>query len=219
MIIKLVRHGESQSNAGNIDASVIGDHNVSLTDLGIQQAEKAGEKIGSEFICDGLVYTSPYLRARQTVKAIMNGAKCACLRGVPKIYEDPLLREMEWGWNKNQDDKRIDEDNRNKFGYFYYRIPGGESGADCYDRICIFLESLHRQAKRKKKSKILIVTHGITIRAFVMRWFHLKVEEYNSLHNPQNGDIITIAALNSHYWFSSRLGVDGLRFRDCHNVS
>lgn len=33
---------------------------------------------------------------------------------------------------------------RARFGRFWYRFDGGESGADVYDRVTAFLESLYR---------------------------------------------------------------------------
>jgi broad specificity phosphatase PhoE len=40
---------------------------------------------------------------------------------------------------------------------------------------------------------VLIISHGMCIRAFVMRFMHLKVEEFDSILNPKNGDVITIS--------------------------
>lgn len=37
-------------------------------------------------------------------------------------------------------------------------------------------------------------THGLAIRCFVMRFFHLTVEQFESMMNPKNCDVITIGA-------------------------
>ena len=37
-----------------------------------------------------------------------------------------------------------------------------------YDRTSNFLESMMRQVERKKTDRVLIVTHGLTIRCFIM---------------------------------------------------
>ncbi|GAA3294993.1 hypothetical protein GCM10020295_21010 [Streptomyces cinereospinus] len=36
---------------------------------------------------------------------------------------------------------------------------------------------------------MLLVTHGLAMRLFCMRWFHWTVAEFESLSNPGNGEI------------------------------
>jgi bisphosphoglycerate-dependent phosphoglycerate mutase len=74
MLLKLVRHGLSKANTGEVDPLVCGDFRVPLSDIGIDQARKAGATIGPEFLSAALVYTSPYLRARQTLHGLLEGA-------------------------------------------------------------------------------------------------------------------------------------------------
>ena len=108
------------------------------------------------------------------------------------------------------------EELRRKHGWFYYRFRGGESPADCYDRTSSFLESMMRQIERKQASRVLIVTHGLTIRCFVMRFLHLSVEEFDALANPANCDVVTLAdrsTLSDPQFVSGRWGVTGLRLR------
>ena len=38
-----------------------------------------------------------------------------------------------------------------------------------------------RQVERKAAERVLIVSHGLFIRCFVMRSFHLKVEEFDQV--------------------------------------
>src|SRR5690606_29287007 len=67
MWIKLVRHGQSLANVGNLTAQDVGDSNIALTELGHAQAEAAGRELGREFLDDALIYCSPYRRTRQTL--------------------------------------------------------------------------------------------------------------------------------------------------------
>ena len=169
MIIKLVRHGESLANVGHSDAAKSGDHSIALTPLGSEQARRAGERLGAEFLAQSLVYCSPYRRTRQTLEGLLAGASVD--PATVRIYEDPRLREVDPGtanWESQQSLRQI-------HGWFYYRFEGGESPADCYDRTSGFLESLMRQAERKRATRALVVTHGLTIRCFVMRFLHLTV--------------------------------------------
>ena len=74
MIIKLVRHGESEANVADPSRPPAADYSVPLTPRGVEQARQAGRTLGSEFIKGCLIYTSPFLRARQTLTGILQGA-------------------------------------------------------------------------------------------------------------------------------------------------
>jgi broad specificity phosphatase PhoE len=77
----------------------------------------------------------------------------------------------------------------------------GESGADVYDRVTTFLDTMYRDfEKNNYPENTLIVSHGLTIRLFLMRWFHWSVEEYESKHNPKNREIIVMKKqMDDHY--------------------
>ena len=192
LTIKLVRHGESDANIGKVSSLDVGDHMIPLSERGREQAREAGRRLGREFVESALVYRSPYRRTRETLDGILEGASVDA-SGV-RIYEDPRLREVEHGY----DEVAAQEELRNRHGWFYYRFRGGESPADCYDRTSNFLESMMRQVERKKVGRVLIVTHGLTIRCFVMRFLHLTVEQFDSLANPANCAIVTLADLTQN---------------------
>ncbi|MCC6475153.1 MAG: histidine phosphatase family protein [Burkholderiales bacterium] len=211
LIIKLVRHGESESNTKQTDPLDVGDHRIRLTPRGRRQAHSAGRRIGKRFIDEALVYCSPYTRTRETLTGILEGASVEGDMSV-RIYEDPRLREVDLGYQEL--DAQIPM--RLTHGWFYYRYDGGESPADCYDRISTFLESMMRQVERKGTRRVLIVSHGLMLRAFVMRFMHLTVEQFESLENPNNCDVITLSPksrLRNPQFTSGRWGVTGLRFR------
>ncbi len=215
LTIKLVRHGESEANTGTVSPQEVGDHEISLSARGYEQARAAGGVLGSAFLTDSLVYSSPYRRTRQTLNALLDGASTgsgADLRSLVKTYEDPRLREVEHGY----DPLPLQEELRKRHGWFYYRFRGGESPADCFDRTSSFLESMMRGAERKQVDRILIVTHGLLIRCFVMRFLHLSVEEFDSLANPPNCAIVTLAdkaTLGETQFVSGKWGVAGLSLR------
>ncbi|MCU7875286.1 MAG: histidine phosphatase family protein [Candidatus Thiodiazotropha sp. (ex Lucinoma borealis)] len=186
--IILVRHGESVGNANPVHYETVQDWSVSLTALGQEQAKSAGRKIreviGSESV---YAYLSPWYRARETFEAIVGELGDRVVRAI----EDPRLREQEFGHLRAMTDNMAIKKERIEFGTFYYRIPDGESGADVYDRISTFLETLHRDfGKVSYPENALVVTHGVALRVFLMRWFHWTVEEYESIRNPANGAVV-----------------------------
>ena len=214
LVIKLVRHGESRANIGELAAHDVGDHAIPLTDTGAAQARAAGAGIGATFLRDALVYVSPYRRTRETLAGLLagSGLEPRELDGL-RVYDDPRLREVEHGYEPVAPQEEL----RRTHGWFYYRFRGGESPADCYDRTSGFLESMMRQVERRQASRVLIVTHGLTIRCFVMRFLHLRVEDFDEMANPRNCDVVTLAdrtALDAPLFVSGRWGVTGLRLRD-----
>src|SRR5262245_36316044 len=212
LMMKLVRHGESEANVGRVSAHEVGDHAIPLSEPGIEQARSVGRTIGRSFMDGALVYSSPYRRTRDTLAQIYEGCGLVAPERRNGLYEDPRLREVEHGY----DEVAAQEDLRKVHGWFYYRFRGGESPADCYDRTSNFLESMMRQAERKKADRVLIVTHGLTIRCFVMRFLHLSVEEWGALANPRNCAIVTIAEkdkLAACQFSSGNWGVEGLAMR------
>lgn len=210
LTIKLVRHGESRANAGEVDAKDVGDHTISLTDEGHAQAKQAGATLGRDYLDGALIYASPYQRTRQTLAAMLEGA--GLNTSAVRVYEDPRLREVEHGYAEWEAQQTM----RRTHGWFYYRFEGGESPADCFDRTSSFLESLMRQVERKASERVLIVTHGLTLRCFVMRYLHLTVEQFDEIANPNNCDIVTVgekSMLKDPLFSTGRWGVTGLARR------
>jgi len=186
--IILIRHGESEGNFDKGLYLTIPDYALNLTEKGIEQARQAGtqikETIGSESL---YAYVSPFFRTRQTFQFLKKSLE----ENILKSTEDPRIREQDWGHLRHPDDNEEIMQARDNFSTFYYRIPDGESGADVYDRVSTFLETLHRDFNKKEyPQNTLIVTHGLTMRLFLMRWFHWTVEEFENLRNPRNAQIV-----------------------------
>jgi len=210
MIIKLVRHGESEANTGKINPFKEKDASIPLSESGHTQALKTGKHIGTDFLKNALIYTSPYTRTRETLQDILTGANID--KDQVKIYEDPRLREVDMGYGDPKEQHEL----RKIHGWFYYRFESGESPADCYDRTSAFLESLMRQIKRSEKSNVFIVCHGLTLRCFVTRFLHLTVEQFEQMHNPDNCEITTISYkdnIKDPIFINGHWAVNGIRLR------
>lgn len=178
--IVLVRHGES---TGNVDDTVYErepDHALGLTGRGRKQAEATGERLRDLFGQERVsVYVSPYRRTLETLHAFHLDPDLI------RVREEPRLREQDWGNWQDREDVRLQKAYRDAYGHFFYRFAQGESGADVYDRVGGFLESLFRSFEAPDHPpNVLIVTHGLAMRLFCMRWFHWTVAEFESLSNP-----------------------------------
>ena len=202
--IILIRHGQSQGNIDVNQYQTVPDYALHLTPKGIEQSVEAGarikEIIGSESLH---VYLSPYVRTRQTFEHL----KISFETNIEKIVEDPRIREQDWGHFRHPGVNEEIVRARDSFGSFYYRIPDGESGADVYDRVSTFLETLHRDFNKSRyPQNALIVTHGLTLRLFLMRWFHWTVEEFENLRNPLNCQVVVMQKnVNERYELVSKL--------------
>ncbi|WP_211123340.1 histidine phosphatase family protein [Streptomyces yatensis] len=186
--IVLLRHGESE---GNVDDSVyerVPDHALKLTETGRRQATEAGERLRAAFGDERVsIYVSPYRRTHQTLRLLDLDAS------LTRVREEPRLREQDWGNWQDREDVRKQMAYRDAYGHFFYRFAQGESGADVYDRVDAFLDSLWRSFEDPAHPpNVLLVTHGLTMRLFCMRWLHWNVAEFESLSNPGNGESRTL---------------------------
>ncbi|XP_057550894.1 phosphoglycerate mutase-like protein AT74 [Amaranthus tricolor] len=199
--IILVRHGESQGNLDSKAYSTTPDHKIPLTPQGISQARVAGQSIrqlldASSFDANAAsawrvyFYVSPYERARSTLREI---GRAFPRKRVIGVREECRIREQDFGNFQVQERMTAIKQTREKFGRFFYRFPEGESAADVYDRVSSFMESLWRDIDMSRlhhdpdhELNLVIVTHGLLSRVFLMKWFKWTVEQFELLNNPGN---------------------------------
>jgi broad specificity phosphatase PhoE len=152
----LVRHGESEGNvareaaeAEQADEILIDqrDPDVPLSRRGRSQAEALGHWLGelSGDRSPSVVWSSPYVRARQTAEVALGTAGMSL-----SPYLDERLRDRELGILDRLTSRGVvarypDEAARRRYlGKMYYRPPGGESWADMALRVRSFLADLDR---------------------------------------------------------------------------
>jgi len=150
-------------------------------------------------------YFSPYMRTKQVRESRPTALRCMHLRGPPErctpvpqtcaavmaqfdparvsgVREEPQLREQDFGNYQDVSEKQREKAERESYGRFFYRFPnGGESGADVYDRLTVFEDHLVRDVdagRFTEDTSIVIVTHGLSLRIFLMRWNHWTVADY-----------------------------------------
>jgi len=194
MKIFLIRHGETFAN---IKADIYFDervpnHLVSLTDNGIRQADAAGKWLAryceehSIFLDNARIWRSPYIRTRQTSEAFNTHLKIDDVREDITLVEQQFglfdaIPEEEWeiSFPVEYAECRRQWDNDGKF---YLRLPGGESPFDVALRVHQFMGTL----KRDDKDVLFVFTHGVTLRCFLLRYFHYTPEWYADEKNPKN---------------------------------
>ena len=192
--IILVRHGESEGNADRTAYAKTPDSQIALTERGFAQGAVAGLQI-RQLVGDETVrfFVSPYLRARQTLLAILRA-----FDGTPVyVSSEPRLREQDFGNFQSPDEMDTVFAERQKFGRFYYRFPNGEAGTDVFDRMASFITYLFRTMGEKgyfeapapnaasaPAQNYVLVTHGLLMRIFCMCYLRWTVPEFEQVRAP-----------------------------------
>lgn len=202
--IYLIRHGQSQ---GNVDQSVYRstpDHAIPLSELGVRQASAAGAALRELIALPGdepvRIWTSPYKRTRQTAQLLAAELQQKFSRIDRREHIN--LCEQQFGLFDGvpRDELPIrfpDEYAHNELairheGRFWARMPLGESRFDVAVRVHEAFGTFHRDAERHGVRNIVVVCHGVTLRAFAMQWLHLPYEWFEAQPNPNNCDIYHI---------------------------
>lgn len=168
-----VRHGESRGNVANDAAREaralrldidVNDSSVELTDRGIDQAVAFGRWIG-ELAADRVptqVVVSPYVRARETARLIL---ETAGFEDLP-LTVDERIRDREQGvldrlTGAGFRSEFPDEAARRDYvGKFWYRPSGGESWADVATRMRAWLLETRLTMPDER---VLVVTHDVPV--------------------------------------------------------
>ena len=197
--IVVVRHGQSRGNVDQSEYSRIPDWKVELTEKGKEQARSTASQLKTILESMGgqaklFVYCSPYMRCKQTLSEMLDAMGVDTSSII--IREEPRIREQDFG--NFQDPHAMDQckELRAQYGRFFYRFPDGESGADVYDRVSTWLESFYREIEHggnvDENTVVLLCTHGLTGRLFLMRWFHWTVEQFEATINPPNAQLLVM---------------------------
>lgn len=122
---------------------------------------------------------------------------------IDSIRESPFLAEQDFGALEGQgklaEDKYADEVERmrlqrNFLGAFWARAPHGESYFQVCNRLVGVISDIVNAAKQSSITStrqqpvrtVIVVTHGVTLRAFLSVWCHYSPEWLSSNANPPN---------------------------------
>jgi len=212
----LIRHGQSAGNINETLYSTTPDNAMPLTDLGWEQARKAGKILKEKIITPGEsvnFIVSPYVRTVETFHGLVSAwcdpesdefagiddhnrkvnAWYDRLRELGLTWnEDSRIREQDFGNYQNPEKTKRAKEERHRFGAFYYRFNNGESGSDVFDRVSTFLDSLWRSFETNKSQNYVLVTHGIVLRVLMTRYFRYTISQLNMLANPRNCEMVVL---------------------------
>lgn len=199
----LVRHGESTANVLATQAQLAGleaiavehrDADVPLSDAGIQQAEALGAWLASADDAPGWAWSSPYLRAQQTI-----GVAIETSGRQLDVLVDERLRDRELGildalTSHGVDVRLPDEAARRRWlGKFYYRPPGGEAWTDVVLRVRSFLRDLESTSG---DGPVLIVAHDAVVMVFLyicLGWSERDLLDFASTHTVLNASVTRLS--------------------------
>jgi len=202
----LVRHGQTE---GNVQRSLYlekADHAIRLTPLGIEQARLAGAFLAAHLAAvreaDGdafgkvRVWFSPYYRARETAGHILRQFPQALGSGLVTYREEPCLIEQKAGLFDGLDDSQYIEQHPAEArdyakhlrynGRAYAKSPMGESRLDVVIRGKHVFGTIVDDYRTHNIRHVIVVSHGVTVRAFAMGWMRYSPEWLDAERNPGN---------------------------------
>lgn len=167
-VIYLTRHGQT---LWNIEKRLQGRGNSPLTEEGIERAKELRDRIKDIHI--DIIYSSPIERALTTAN-IIKGDKSI------EVITDDGLMEMCFGDYEGKITDEVMKENPNwdisliMKGNTELTAPNGENLAEVRDRVA---RSMNKIIEKNRGKTILIVAHGITLKAIM---YYFKDEEVNS---------------------------------------
>ena len=183
--ILLIRHGQSEWNKLNL---FTGFKNVELSELGAEEANRAGQNFKNINLKFDLVYTSELKRAQDTAKIILeNLGQYDELNSSGKIIKNINLNERDYGdltgLNKKETADKFGEDQVHKWRRGYSdRPPNGESLEDVVARVSKYFDSeIFNQIKNQNINNILIAAHGNSLRALLIVMSIYTANEINGV--------------------------------------
>ena len=191
----LVRHGQSEWNAKNL---FTGWKDPKLTDLGIQEAIKAGDLLETRNLKFDLMFTSDLFRAQETGRLILEQMNHTDIR----VIKDQSLNERNYGdlagLNKDEAREKWGEEQVHIWRRsFDVPPPGGESLKNTAERVLPYFER-EIMPKVEKGLNILVAAHGNSLRSLVMHLEKISSEEIVKLEIA-TGDPLTYEYSNGDF--------------------
>ena len=191
--LTLLRHGQSQWNLEN---RFTGWEDVPLTEAGVQEAKQAGRLMLKNNIEIDLIFSSILQRANKTAEFAIKEMNLSNFwtNNELIITRDKSLNERDYGdlvgLNK--------QETANKYGKEQVHIwrrsydvspPGGESLKNVVERVNPYFDKFIAPKINKGKN-ILIVAHGNSLRASMIKIGLYKPEEISNIEIPTGSPFV-----------------------------
>jgi broad specificity phosphatase PhoE len=162
----LVRHGET---LWNVEGKMQGWNDSPLTEKGIRQAQKLGERLKN--INFDVIYSSPIGRALKTAELVKG------FKNTPLVLDDGL-KEIKLGPWEGKSIQELKEEEPEQFNNFWhephlYYFQGAETFKDVRERTHKAIDSI---LSRNKDKKVLIVTHTIALKSIMSKFEHRPIK-------------------------------------------
>lgn len=167
--ILLVRHGQTK---WNVEMRLQGTLDSDLTETGIFQAEKLGERLSDiEF---SKVFASPSGRTMKTAELILRNKEKA-------IIKDNRLKEMNFGILEGKKVETLEERFKKEIAVMHEEPEiynpseyNGETYKELIGRTSQFLDDL----VSSENGKILVVAHGMSLMAMIAAINKLEIKDF-----------------------------------------
>lgn len=189
--IYFIRHGQTEWNTQGM---MQGRNNSPLTQKGRDQAKKLGEHLKTEEF--DVIYSSPLGRAMETTELILGDSKKEILpidefkeiamgkvEGIPK--EEFELTYPEEYYNFWHDGTKYDP-----------TAYQGESYEEVLDRA---KKGLDKLSKLYSNGKIMVVTHGVMLKAICNVVLEKGISEFTKQPVPENTSVTVINYKDGHF--------------------
>ena len=190
----LLRHGQSQWNHEN---RFTGWKDVPLTIQGINEAKKAGKLIRKNNIRIDLIFSSALQRANETARLVVIEIDQQHLWNEKNeliITKNQSLNERDYGdlvgLNKKETADKYGKNQVHEWRRSYnVAPPGGESLKDVVLRVQPYFDKII-EPEIKSKKNILIVAHGNSLRATMIRIGLYQPEEISTIEIPTGSPFV-----------------------------
>ena len=228
MMLVLLRHGHSEWNLAD---RFTGWTDIALTEVGLAEAAAAGQRLARAGLAFDAVHVSALRRTRQTAEAVLAAMG---VRGLP-LLADWRLNERHYGALQGMNKTEIfatwgevasrrwwrgveaappplaDDDPRHpRFDPLYAavpapQLPASESLPDCQRRLLPYWQTVLVPALQAGQ-RLLVVSHGNTLRALIMYLDALNDAAVETLEIPSGVPCL--------YEFDSAMRVSGRSWLD-----
>jgi alpha-ribazole phosphatase len=195
MNLYIIRHGQTESN---LQRRYLGSFEAELSSQGINEIKKAKKFV--KHLSFDKVFSSERKRAIESAKILVDN----------QIVCDYRMNERDFGIfdNKTYDeicDKYPLEQRAWEKNWIDYRIPGGESVAEAYNRVVQFIKMIEKE----NYENCLVVTHGGIIRLI---YCYILGGDLNNFWKfaSKNGNISIVKFQYNNWYIDSIMQLDSV---------